>query len=132
MSKKQGHLEIIQGVVNRLSHNSFLLKGWTVVLVSALLALWAKNENPLFISFAYFPSIAFWWLDAYFLSQERSFRALYNHVRTLPDSDIDYSMDTPDSNIDHLIGWMRAFSSKTLLIFYGAILSLIIFMTTSM
>ena len=58
MSKKQGHLEMIQGVVNRLSHNSFLLKGWTVVLISALFALGAKDKNLLLVYLAYFPSIA--------------------------------------------------------------------------
>ena len=43
MSDKQAHLEMIQGIVNRLSHNSFLLKGWSVVLVSAMFALAAKD-----------------------------------------------------------------------------------------
>ena len=38
MSSKLSHLEMIQGIVNRLSQNSFLLKGWTVVLVSGLFA----------------------------------------------------------------------------------------------
>lgn len=36
--KMQAHLAMIQGVVNRLAQSSFLLKGWSVVLVSALLA----------------------------------------------------------------------------------------------
>ena len=36
MENKQKHLELIQGVINRLSSNSFLLKGWSVVLISAL------------------------------------------------------------------------------------------------
>ena len=39
MNNKHKHLELIQGVINRLSTNSFLLKGWSVVLVSALFAL---------------------------------------------------------------------------------------------
>ena len=93
MSKKQGHLEMIQGIVNRLSHNSFLLKGWTVVLISVLFALGAKDKNPLFIYLAYFPSIAFWCLDAYFLWQEKLFRKLYDFVKLLPDEEIDYSMN---------------------------------------
>ena len=29
------HLEIIQGVVNRLASNSFLIKGWSMTILSA-------------------------------------------------------------------------------------------------
>jgi len=125
MSKKQSHLEMIQGVINRLSHNSFLLKGWTVILISALFALAAKDKNALFIYLAYFPSIAFWCLDGYFLWQERLFRALYDHVRQLDEDDIDYSMNVNNANIEG-ITWAKAFLSKTLVIFHGVILASII------
>ena len=124
MNKKQGHLEMIQGVVNRLSHNSFLLKGWTVVLISALLALGAKDKGPSFACLAYFPSIAFWYLDAYFLRQERLFRALYDRVRKSADKDIDYSMNVSSADISG-INWVCVLLSKTLFIFHGAILGLI-------
>ena len=122
MSKKQSHLEMIQGVINRLSHNSFLLKGWTVILISALFALAAKDKNALFIYLAYFPSIAFWCLDGYFLWQERLFRALYDHVRQLDEDDIDYSMNVNNANIEG-ITWAKAVLSKTLVIFHGVILA---------
>ena len=49
MDSKLKHLEFIQGVINRLSTNSFLLKGWSVVLVSALFALSANDANVTFI-----------------------------------------------------------------------------------
>ncbi|HUV77227.1 MAG TPA: hypothetical protein VMW06_04125, partial [Desulfobacterales bacterium] len=67
MDRKLKHLEFIQGVINRLSTNSFLLKGWSVVLVSALFALSANKSNVRFIMLAYIPSIIFWGLDGYFL-----------------------------------------------------------------
>lgn len=91
---KRSHLQMIQGIINRLSQNSFLLKGWSVVLVSALMALAAKESNLVFIFLAYLPAIVFWGLDAFFLWQERLFRALYNHVRNLKDEEIDFSMNT--------------------------------------
>ncbi len=122
MSKKQSHLEMIQGIVNRLSHNSFLLKGWTVILISALFALAAKDKNNLFIYLAYFPSIAFWCLDGYFLWQERLFRALYDYVRNLDEEEIDYSMNVSNANIQD-ITWVKALFSKTLVIFHGVILA---------
>ena len=49
MDKKLKHLEFIQGVINRLSTNSFLLKGWSVVLVSALFALSTQDSNKSFV-----------------------------------------------------------------------------------
>ena len=35
MDRKIKHLEFIQGVINRLASDSFRMKGWSVVLVSA-------------------------------------------------------------------------------------------------
>ena len=125
MENKRSHLEMIQGVVNRLSHNSFLLKGWSVVLVSAMFAIAAKDSNMIFIYLAYFPAISFWGLDGYFLHQERLFRALYDHVRMLEEKDIDFSMNTSIVNdkVDH---WASATVSKTLCVFHGVIVFTII------
>ena len=36
MESKLKHLELIQGVINRLGSDSFRMKGWTVVLVAAV------------------------------------------------------------------------------------------------
>jgi hypothetical protein len=125
MDKKHAHLEMIQGIVNRLSTDSFLLKGWTVVLVSALFALAGGQGKPYFVYLAYFPAIAFWVLDAYFLWQERLFRALYDHVRKLKEEDIDFSMDTSTVG-SRVKPWSNVILSKTLLIFHGTVLGSII------
>lgn len=118
---KRSHLEMIQGIVNRLSQNSFLLKGWSVVLVSALMALAAKDSNLVFILLAYLPAFAFWFLDGYFLWQERLFRKLYDYVRQLKDDEINYSMDLSvvKNNNDDLF---KAILSKTLILFHGVII----------
>ena len=94
MSKIQIHLEMIQNIINRLSRNSFLLKGWSVILISAFFALAAANSKIYFVFLSYFPLVAFWILDAYFLWQERLFRALYDYVRKLQEEDVDFSMNT--------------------------------------
>jgi hypothetical protein len=94
MDEKLAHLQIIQGIVSRHSANSFFLKGWSVLLVSALFALAAANTKVQFVYLAYFPAFAFWILDGYFLRQERIFRALYDRVRKLKDEEIDFSLDT--------------------------------------
>lgn len=128
MSSKHTHLEMIQGIVNRLSHNSFLLKGWSVVLVSAMFALAAKDSQLLFVYLAYFPAISFWCLDGYFLHQERLFRKLYDRVRKLSEDEIDFSMNT-QSVQDQVASWAEVTISKTLIAFHGVILISIIVVT---
>jgi hypothetical protein len=79
------HLEFIQGVINRMGSNSFQMKGWMVVIVSALLAIYADNnaKNGLYVLFAILPTLIFWGLDSYYLQQERKFRGIYKDVAGL-------------------------------------------------
>lgn len=125
MENKRAHLEMIQAVINRMSGNSFLLKGWSVVLVSALFALAAGDSERPFVYLAYFPAVAFWILDGYFLWQERLFRKLYDRVRGLSEADVDFSMDTSVVRSDGH-GWGVVIFSKTLLIFHGTVFGSIV------
>lgn len=79
---KLKHLEFIQGVINRMGQNSFLLKGWAVTLVAGLFAFAnTQDMDYRLISIALIPTIFFWLLDGYFLWQEKLFRKLYDNVR---------------------------------------------------
>jgi hypothetical protein len=122
MENKQKHLEFVQGAVNRMASNLFLLKGWTITLIAALFALAAKDTKNIYFLIAFFPALMFWALDAYFLSQERRFRALYDHVRALDESQIDFSMDTAPFKGIFRNSWAGAFLSRTLLTFYGVLI----------
>lgn len=117
MTSKVKHLEFIQGVVNRLATNSFRIKGWTVILVSALLVLLIRENRSDLAWIGFVPVFVFWGLDGYFLWQERLFRGLYDHVRKLEEDRIDFSMDTSGINRS----WWSATLSITLCPFYGAI-----------
>lgn len=124
MEKKLKHLEFIQQAINRMASNLFLLKGWTVTLIAAMFALAASESRDLYFALAYFPTVMFWLLDGYFLAQERRFRSLYDHVRTLDDSAIDFSMDTqPFKEKPSRNRWRSSLVSPTLLIYYGVLLS---------
>jgi len=125
MDRKIKYLEMIQSVINRMANNSFLLKGWSVILVSALFVVGAKNSNISIILLAYFPTLAFWILDGYFLWQERLYRGLYNKVRNLDEADIDFSMDTRPVHSE-VKRWSEVMFSKTLSIFYGTIVGAIL------
>lgn len=77
-------IDIIQSIINRMSSNSFLIKGWTITLVVATLlldkTLLGGSKQQIFIAFI--PLLVFWFLDAYFLWQERLYRKLYEWVIT--------------------------------------------------
>ena len=121
MNNKLKHLEFIQGVINRLATNSFQMKGWTVVLVAAILVLLAR-ENCLDATYiALAPILIFWALDAYFLWQERLYRALYDHVRTLDEAQIDFSMNVTPFRTGYPRSWLGAALSRTLFFFYTAL-----------
>src|SRR5690606_29330724 len=125
MDRKLKHLDFIQGVINRLSTNSFLSKGWSVVLVSALFALSASASNVKFVVLAYFPAIAFWALDGYFLGLERDYRSLYERVRRLEPDEVDFSMDARSVS-SGARGWASAFLSKTLIVFHGSLIAAVL------
>ena len=100
-----------------------MIKGWAVTLVSAIFALSIENHKFSFI--ALFPILLFWWLDAFFLYQERLFRRLYNDVALKDDASITYSMNNVSykKNSDKIC---KAALSKTLLCFYGGMLLVLI------
>lgn len=122
VKNKHKHLEFLQGAINRMASNLFLLKGWTITLIAALFALSAKDANQTYVLIAYFPTLIFWTLDGYFLSQERRFRALYDYVRKLEEDQIDFSMDTSAFKTDWRNTWIGAMFSRTLAIYYGALM----------
>ena len=122
MDQKIKHLELIQGVINRLATNSFQMKGWSVVLVAAILVLLAR-ENKLYAAYiALAPILVFWALDGYFLWQERLYRALYDHVRTLDEDQVDFSMNVAPFRAGYGRSWAGTALSRTLLAFYGALI----------
>jgi hypothetical protein len=128
-TNKQKHLEFIQNVISRMAGNLFYLKGWTITLVAALFAFFAKEANHNTILIVYFPVIILWILDGFFLSQERLFRALYDHVRKLDEKQIDYSMDTSKFKNDRRNTWAISMFSDTLLIFYLPLLAIMVAIT---
>lgn len=112
------HLEFIQGVVNCLGRNSFLLKGWSmaVLVAGALLMVRLRPDQPLLALTLLVPVVGFWLLDAYFLWQEWLFRAEYDRVRLQDGTDF---VMNPDQHKDKPKHRRRStFFSETLVVFY--------------
>ena len=113
------HLEMIQAVINRLGHDSFLVKSWSMILLVGGIVLVSRSE----LEYGYFalafliPVIGFWILDGYFLWQERLFREIYNEVREQETTRFEMN---PMKHINKpKRSWLSSVFSFTLNIFYG-------------
>ena len=128
---KRKHLEFIQNIINRMARNSFMLKSLMALQVAALVAFQAKDGNGDASSgtasepalwLVVFAVIPFWYLDSYFLSQERLFRRLYECVRKKSEGEIDFSMNTCGLSKGSLREIFYSFLSKALWPYYVIIL----------
>jgi len=127
MNETVEHLKMIQGVINRMTHVSFLLKGWSITLVVALLAVAANAQNWWYGLIALIPGGVFWSLDAYYLRQERLFRCLYERVRLGPtESGIPtFSMDTAPYERD-VHSWNSTLRAPTIRWFHVVVVILVV------
>lgn len=72
------HLNIMQGVIQRMAENGRSCKVWCITLVSAVLVLAGRTAEADHTLIALIPTALFWVLDAYYLGLERGFRDSYN------------------------------------------------------
>ncbi len=78
-SSVRTHLEIMQGVIQRMAENSRSCKVWCVTLVSAILVLVARTGNAEHATIALAPIFLLFVLDAYHLALEGGFRESYDN-----------------------------------------------------
>lgn len=124
------YLEMIQRTIERMSSNSFILKGWAVTLVAAIFVVSDISAYKYYFLLVYIPIILFWLLDAYYLGMERRYRLLFE--KALLDDSALFNMRP----CDHPEGNRRCFASAALsfsvLLFYiplALITSLVIVFT---
>lgn len=94
VEKKMKHLEMIEGIIERMGNNSFQLKGWAVTLVALVGALAAQGSDKRFFLLAFIPLLAFWFLDSFYLQMERKYKVLYKRISKKNENEIDFNMDT--------------------------------------
>lgn len=123
------HLEMLQAIIAKMSNNSFVIKGWCVTLVAGLLALSAKDSNHTLVFIAYLPLLMMWGMDAFYLWQERLYRHLYDECRMQIDMPADFSMSTIVV-AKRVPSWIRVMFSRTLLLFYGVMVLVLLVTTT--
>ncbi|MGB7900934.1 MAG: hypothetical protein WCG09_00570 [Halobacteriota archaeon] len=117
-------LSTIQNIAKRMATNSLIIKGWTVVVVGIILLLSSTEYQALIAVFAL---LVFWYLDAYFLQQKKMYRALYKEIvenkLNIGDDFFDIRTARYEAGIE-VPRPNKLMRSKTLLIFYGSILTL--------
>lgn|ERR1700730_1162863 len=74
------HINLLQGIINRLANNSASCKTWCLTLVAALLSLAGATHVPGIVTFALVPVVIFGFTDTMYLAQERAYRGLYRDV----------------------------------------------------
>lgn len=126
--EKMQHLEFIQNNISRMNSNSFQIKGIAITIVTALLAIYVNNNNICFLFLPIFPTILFWFLDSYYLQQERKLRGLYSDVAGLnpanPVRDYDMPISTYTGNG---FSFIESFLSKTVVWVYLTVILLLLF-----
>ncbi len=98
-NKKIAHLQMLQNIINRFSSNSFTLKGLCFSLIIGILSFYKESLLWLVILII---NLTFWFLDSYYLKQERYYRAIYNKVCLFNEEDIDFFMGSKEENNKYL------------------------------
>lgn len=120
-------LKMVQDIIKRMAGNSFLLKGWTVTLVVATFLF--KLETKVWYHFllAIIPTLFFWYLDAFFLRQERMYRKLHDWIKdnrvTTNDSLFDMNATRFSDQVDSTL---NTATSSTIFWFYFSIMVLVL------
>ena len=121
-----------------MARNSFMLKSLMALQVAAFVAFLARGGNtdsgivdttgePAFM-LVLMTVLPFWFLDGYFLMQERLFRQLYDKVRQLDESGIDFSMDAGEKfGSKWLTRWLGSLFGATILAYYALIGAALLF-----
>lgn len=116
-------IDIIQDIIKRMAFNSFIIKGWAISLVVVTLLLKGVVYQ---VWIAFIPLLVFWFLDAYFLWQERMYRKLYDWVIANRLKTEDYLFDMNAYRFEKEVhSRCRIMFSITLAWFYGSIAVLI-------
>lgn len=112
-------LQSIQTIIERQANNSSKIKGWTVTLVVAVILFRTGNIQTLL---GYVPLVAFWYLDSYYLKQERNYRKLHDWVRKerLDSNKRFFDMNASRFN-ENTESIFRIMCSKIQIVFYGVI-----------
>ena len=143
-----GHINMQQGIINRMAANSASCKTLTITILAAILVLLADGKLSVCnLWIAYIPVILFFFLDCFYLGLERSFIKKQAGLIEKINKGIDVSADiflVKDGRADNFcaivgataknfykqfINTLGAIFSFSTLPFYGSIICFIYYLT---
>lgn len=146
-SAVQAHINMMQGMINRMASNSANCKLWCITILAAILGLFYDNKFP-HLEYCYFIVGLFYFLDCFYLGLERRFvkeqndyvKAINNNEESKVASQtfLPYSVQARTERscwidekgkhfLKQLWGTVKALLSFSTTPFYGAILYAIYF-----
>lgn len=124
-------IDLIEQCISRMSQHSFYLKAWTISLIGVIFTFLAnkniKDYIPINIILI-ISTIAFWYLDSYFLRLGRMYRKLYSWVivNRMTTTEKLYNLDAKQRFKSNVDGQLKTMFSESVIIFYGMILFLLL------
>lgn len=87
-------IDLIQSCITRMAQNSFMVKGWLITLITAVLTLKPeKVDVDIICLICAISTFCFWALDAFFLKTERLYRMKYEWIIKNRMNSDDYMFD---------------------------------------
>ena len=115
-------IDLIQGCINRMAQNSFMLKGWALTIFAGVTAF-TKGENfsdPItLVCTTIIPFVCFWILDTFLLRTEKKYRKMYEDMltkRKINNTEGQYELNPKTIKVDC---FLKVMFSITMVFFYG-------------
>ena len=115
-------IDLIQGCINRMAQNSFMLKGWALTIFAGVTAF-TKGENfsdsITLVCTTIIPFVCFWILDTFFLRTEKKYRKMYEDMltkRKINNTEGQYELNPKTIKVDC---FLKVMFSITMVFFYG-------------
>ena len=122
-------IELIQDIIKRMAHNSFLIKGWAITLILTTFLLKSDDlEKGALISLV--PLVGFWFLDSFYLSTERNYRKLHEWIIANRKHSLDFCFDLSLKKVEKKESFISVLFSKTMFLFYIPLLSIVAIILT--
>jgi hypothetical protein len=125
------HMATLQGIITRFATNSANCKTMCLTLIAAILALLAANKEPQTLKIAYSVLILMTWMDAYYLSMERTAvdlskaSSLKIQTGTFTNADL-YKIAIGGKGLKAFLIAFKAFFSHSIWPFYGVLLACVL------
>lgn len=94
-------IDLIQACITRMAQNSFIVKGWMISLLVAVIAILPdKVDTNIVCIVGILVVLCFWYLDGFFLYMEKLYRYKYNWVIKNRNESDEYFYDLNPMNKD--------------------------------